>query len=133
MAKFSGFGDDIQKHIERLGLLKGEMPNIVEASLRDITENVSETMRRGWPLGRRKYPSDQRPHSAGLWSSEQRGKVVFVVVNTAEYASYVHNQPKYGGPPGLADRTIPDLVEEVQAAPLEFVSKRVVALLDGGR
>jgi len=115
--------------IEAIGVAQGELDNVVRAALRDVGENVVATMRRDWPVG---VPRPGHTHSAERWDVTAQGDEV-TIRNDADYASYVHHDPQHGGPVGLADRTVPALIEEVSQAPLEFVTQRVIDLLEGGR
>ena len=132
---------DLETEIRRLGIIQGELENLLEAALRDIAEEVVQVVSSpvggvigglsfsGWPRGRRGLPSQAGPHSADLWTSGQISKLEWFIENTADYAEFVHRRTKFGGPPGLADRVLPALIDEAAIAPLDHVSARLLALL----
>ena len=127
----TGFGDSITQAVTRMGVVQGEIDNVVGAAIRDIGENVVQTMSGSWPLGERRIPSQAGIHSADRWEMRDVRKLAVEIHNSAPYAAFVHHEPQFGGPPGLADRVVPDLVQQAEADPLAFMSERVLALLGG--
>ena len=128
----TGFGDAITQAVTRLGVVSGEIDNVVEATLRDVGDEVVGILQVDWPRGDRSKPSQQGIHSSDLWELQQPRKLAFAIHNSADYAVFVHHESQHGGPPGLADRVVPDLVKQVEAQPLAFMTERVFALLGGG-
>ena len=126
-----GFGGALLDEIERLGTVAGEIDNVMEGAIRDIAESSVDDIKLLWPQGERKYPSQKGPHSKGLWASVQREKLIFSIVNTADYASYVHNHPNQDGPPGLAERDLPGIIEENTGPDMVALSDAISALIEG--
>jgi hypothetical protein len=124
----TGFGQSIEDAIRAVGVVEAEIDNVIEAAIRDLCENLVQKWRTDWPRGAR-AEGETKPHSAGLWRSIQDEKLKFRVVNTAEYAEWVHQTPKYGGPPGLAERLLEQDLRTIQAEPLAFVSERTAELI----
>lgn len=128
--------------IDQLGVAEGEIDNIAEAALRDLADHVALDMTAQWPrFGGARPPSERsnstrvpdrkgRPHSGELWKAQQRGKLDFFVLNPAPYTSFVHIDK--GHPNGLAADLLPEIVSEVAAAPLDFISDRVFDAITGG-
>ena len=128
----AGFGAGLSHAIEALGVAEGEIDNVLEAALRDIAENVVRTMADSWPLGERRTPSQMGVHSADLWEARQIEKLIWEIRNNAGYATFVHSHPNQGGPPGLGDRVLPKLIDQIEDEPLRFVTARVFELRAGG-
>lgn len=122
------FGPAMEQAIEAVGVVSGELPNILDAAIMDAAENIRDGVREAWPVWAGPRPAG-KPHSRTLWAIEHPSPLVIALVNTADYASHVHADPKFGGPPGLGDRLIEAAVIEVQNDPLDFVSDRIAALL----
>jgi len=129
MAFSAGFGPDITDIISQFDVAIGEVDNVHEAFLRDVSELVAQTMADNWPLGDRSKPWQQGIHSADLWTAAQIEQLVFEVQNSASYAQWVHHRAKYGGPPGLAERELPGILAQVEADPLAYATDRVLQLL----
>lgn len=136
-----GFGPAMEAAILDVGIVSGELPNVLDAAINDAAENILTGVREAWPVyGGPKPPSrakgpvpkrkDGKPHSASLWRINKPAKLVVELVNTADYASHVHADERFGGPPGLGDRLVEAAIIEVGNDPLDFVSERVAALLN---
>ena len=126
-----GFGGSISDLISGLDEVQGEVVNLIDAALRDITELLVTDLAdpANWPRGERRYPSQAGPHSADLWQSTQLAPGRWELRNPATYAGWVHNQSAYGGPPGLAERQLPGLIDAVEEEPLAHVSRRILDLI----
>lgn len=96
----------LREAIDDLGVLSGEIHNVQTAALLDLAERASDHLQKeprsndGWPRDPKRTEGE---HSADLWQvgSTDLGATLY---NPAEYATYVHIQDDYGGPPGLAER-----------------------------
>lgn len=115
----------IRAAITRLEAIDERVTHAGEALLRDLAENVTGTLRDGWPIGR---PRPGHLHSRDLWEWRQESRTRFVVLNTAPYADFVWNHPNQGGPPGIADRVLPELIDDIEADPLRYASDRTARL-----
>lgn len=97
----------LREAIESFDVIRGEVENVQRAALLDLAEKARDHLRDsprsddGWP----RDPDDPQDHprSADLWSAAELHNGA-ILHNPADYASYVHIQPAYGGPPALAFR-----------------------------
>ena len=140
-----GFGPEMKEAINRIGVAQGEVENVLEAALRDATENMKGAyqgtntdgaMSDAWPTDNTR---DEGTHSIALWDVIQKSKLKFSLVNTADYASFVWIKPPgpnspnkhpLKGPPGLFAKTIVPLVRAIQEDATDFISKEVADLLE---
>jgi hypothetical protein len=135
------FGPEMEAAITALGVVQGELPNVLDAAINDVAENILDGVMEAWPVYGGPQPPSRRaqakvpkrkaskPHSKTLWRVLKPEKLKISIVNTAEYASYVHLAGDKGGPPGLADRLMEAAITAAQNDPLDFVSERIAALL----
>lgn len=136
------FGPEMEAAILALGVVQGELPNVLDAAINDVAENILDGVMEAWPVYGGPRPPSRRaedkvpkrkaskPHSKTLWRILKPEKLKISIVNTAEYASYVHAAGDKGGPPGLGDRLMEAVIAEVRNDPLDFVSDRVAKLLN---
>ena len=76
------------------GLLD-DIPGIYQqAAMSAIALVILDRFRETWPV--------DTAFSLSQWEASQDGETIF---NDAEYAEWVHESAKYGGPPGIAERT----------------------------
>lgn len=141
---------NLMDQIERLGVVEGEIDNVLEAALRDIGQFIVDDLRDpggDWPrFGGPRPPSlrkDEkvpdrkgRPHSGDLWMVQQPGKLEFIVVNDASYSSFVHvGHPRASvevAAFGLANVLIVDILDAVSEDPIAAVSDRVLMAIENG-
>jgi hypothetical protein len=112
----------IDQVIKNLKVAQGEVFNVVDAVLRDITFDVKGDIESGWPV-------DTGRSIAGFETkrtSEAQDVVKWSVVNDVEYVPSVWDDPAHGGPPGLVYRLIADAYDKDAAA---RISERILKLL----
>ncbi len=122
------FGPAMEQAILAVGVVQGELPNILDAAIMDAAENLRDGVREAWPVWKGPRPAG-KPHSRTLWKIERAAILQISIVNTASYASHVHATPKFGGPPGLGDRLLEAGITAIENDPLDFVSDRIASLL----
>ena len=149
-----GITSTLLDQIENLGVVEGEIDNIMEAALRDVGQFVLDVVSdpAEWPrygvsaidpsgpsLRNAKKPVPDRAgraHSGDLWRMEQPGKLDFFILNDAEYSSFVHVGHPRASPEvkafGLADVLLIETLDEVSEDPMAVVSDRILQALDTG-
>ncbi len=136
-----GVSSDLLDIIEGIGIVAGELDNIMEAALRDIGQLTVDETKANWPqfggprppslrANSTKVPTRTIPHSARRWRLVQSQKLMFTIVNDAKYTSFVHI--KKGHPNGLAADLITDILDEIAQDPLAALSDQVHDAIVGG-
>jgi hypothetical protein len=122
---------DFDDVIRRLEVTRGDVENVLSAALLDIGETLV--------AAERQYTIEARAVDTGRylagWEADQVEKLRVIVKTDPQdeqgrsYASYVHAQPKYGGPPNLGVRVLDEVRAELEAQVTAAVSDRVRELL----
>lgn len=75
--------------------LLATVPRVLQTSaIRTVAQMIVDRFREVWPV--------DTAFSIAQWDASDDGETVY---NDASYAEWVHEDPKHGGPPGLAERT----------------------------
>ena len=111
----------IAEAIRNLEVAQGEVFNVVDAVLRDITTDVKGDIEGGWPV-------DTGESIAGFETRREASpdKVKWSIINEVPYTASVWDDPAHGGPPGLIFRLLDD-VDTKDAT--KRISKRISRLL----
>lgn len=111
----------LQLAIADMKVVKGELPNVMDAAMRDITFSIKDQLEADWPV-------DTGRSLAGFATKHERSgdEISWSIVNDVDYAPFVHDDPRHGGPPGLATRLIRDIIAKQNYT--HMISKRVMRL-----
>jgi hypothetical protein len=122
---------DFDYVIRRLEVTRGDAENVLSAALLDIGETLVAT--------ERQYTIEAQAIDTGRylagWEADRIEKLRVVVRTDPKdeegrsYASVVHAEPKYGGPPNLGVRVLDEVRAELEAQVTAAVSDRVRELL----
>ena len=122
---------DFDDVIRRLEVTRGDAENVLSAALLDIGERLVIVQ---VEVGTEAEARDSGGYLAG-WEADRVEKLRVVVKTDPQdeqgrsYASHVHAQPKYGGPPNLGVRVLDEVRAELEAEVTAAVSDRVRELL----
>ena len=131
MADPAEFSRELADLSARFEVLRGDAAQILTAALADVAETIVSTQiaeadhAGAYDTGR--YRQSWR------WYRIADMQIAVIADPQDEsgrsYGKYVHIQPKYGGPPGLADRVWVDIERELERDIGQFLSERLRNLL----
>jgi len=119
-------GHKLNDSIKNIQVARGEIFNVVDAVLRDVAYGAKADIESEWPVAK----EDGGTSLAGFETERESNdvdKVTWSVVNDVDYVPYVHDEPKYGGPPGLIFRLVADIEENKTVE--DYISDGIASLL----